>query len=75
VFEVPPTSIVYVGDFTLTHEGEYEVEVGFDFDKALAFMRKTYPEFTGKLAKGKAEVAKVMKNGQCDGKPVTFVTK
>jgi hypothetical protein len=74
VFEVPADSVVYVGDFTLTEDGEYKVEVGFEFDRALSFIRKTYPGFEGQLAKSRATVAKVT-NGQCDGKPVTFVAK
>jgi hypothetical protein len=73
-FEVPPNSVVYIGDFHLATEPEYEVEVGYEFDKALAFMKATYPELAKKLSKGKAKVAKVT-NGQCDGKPVSFVGK
>jgi hypothetical protein len=74
VFDVPPDSVVYIGDFTLTEDGEYKVHVGYDFDKALSYLKKTYPGFKGPLAKGRAKVAKVT-NGQCDGKPVTFVAK
>lgn len=72
VFEVPPNSVVYVGDFSLTNDAEYEVDIGYDFDKALSFMRKTYPLLAERLAKSRARVAKVT-NGQCDGKPVSFV--
>ena len=74
VFEVPQNAVVYVGDFRLTEDGEFKVVVGYDYAKALAFLRKTYPEYKGPLAKGRAKVAKVTK-GQCDGEPVTFVAK
>lgn len=73
-FEVPPNSVIYIGDFRLTNDAEYEVKVGFEFEKARAFMKATYPELAGKLTKAKARVAKVT-NGQCDGKSVTFVAK
>jgi hypothetical protein len=73
-FEVPPSSVVYVGDFRLTNDEEYKVEISFELEKARAFMKTTYPELAEKLVKGKAKVAKVT-NGQCDGKPVSFVAK
>jgi len=74
VFEVPPNSVVYVGDFSLTNDAEYKVKVGFEFEKARAFMKATYPKLAEKLTKGKAKVAKVT-SGQCDGTPVSFVGK
>jgi len=74
VFEVPADSVVYVGDLRLTEGAEYEVEVGYDFAKATAFMKRTYPALAARLTKGKAKVAKVT-NGQCDGEPVSFVGK
>jgi hypothetical protein len=74
VFEVPSSSVVYVGEFRLTNDDEYRVEVGYDFDKALSFMKKTYPSLADRLAKSRARVAKVT-NGQCDGKPVSFIAK
>jgi hypothetical protein len=74
VFEVPKNAVVYIGDFTLTFDGSYGVEVGYDFEKAAAFMKSAHPELAGRLAKGRARVAKVTK-GQCDGKPVSFVAK
>jgi len=74
VFEVPENAVVYVGDFRLTNDAEYKVEVGYDFDKARSFMKTTYPKLAERLAKGKSRVAKV-KNGQCDGKSVSFVDK
>jgi hypothetical protein len=72
VFDVPKNGVVYVGDLTLVTGARNEVEVRFDYDRALAFLRKTYPEFEGKLERSRAAVVKV-KSGQCDAGLVTFV--
>ncbi|MCK9463089.1 MAG: hypothetical protein M0R80_25990 [Proteobacteria bacterium] len=74
VFELPAASVVYIGDFHLNTEDGYLVEVGYDYEKALAFMKATYPQSTEPLAKGRVRVAEVT-NGQCDGEPVSFVAK
>ena len=74
VFQVPKNEVVYVGDFTLVTGADNRVQVGFDYEKALAYLRRTYPEFAGELAKSRAKVVTV-KNGQCDAGLVTFVKK
>lgn len=74
VFEVPKNAVVYVGDFTLTFDGSYGVEVARDFGKAAAFVKESYPELAGRLVEGRARIARVT-NGLCDGAPVSFIAK
>jgi len=64
VFEIPPRSVVYVGDLNIANNGGYRIQVGYDFEKAAAFMRTNYPAMASRLMKGNLRAAKVL-NGEC----------
>ncbi|MCK9464058.1 MAG: hypothetical protein M0R80_30945 [Proteobacteria bacterium] len=72
VFEIPPGSIVYVGDLNLVSEGKYRIQIGYDFEKAAAFMRAKYPAMAARLVEGRARAAKV-RHGECGGSSVFVV--
>jgi hypothetical protein len=47
--QVPPKSIVYVGDITIVEEGKYRVELNGNFAKATEFMSRNFPSIPRKI--------------------------
>lgn len=62
--QVPPRSVVYVGDITIVKDGKYRLELSHDFEKASNFVRQNFPSMAPRLTDGQAIQGR-MEDGEC----------
>lgn len=63
-FQVPPKSIVYVGEITIVEEGKYRIELNGNFAGATEFMSRNFPSMAPRLTELRA-IMGVMEDGAC----------
>lgn len=62
--QVPPKSIVYVGDITIVQEGNYRIDLNGNFARATEFMSRNFPTMAPRLTELRA-IMGIMEDGAC----------